>query len=154
MEYLFLIMQSLWWPVELRILLVENGAGAHSSLADMLRLDGHIVSIAASVIQAIDLLRREVYDVLISELEFRDGTAPDILGGCPEHDGLVGIILTEIDSVSDLGAYSESGFLYHLKKPVDYECLKALLPGEEQLYLRQKLENESKRLLERGNARY
>jgi len=112
----------------MRILVVEEGAGSNSTLVSALRSDGHIVSSASTVDETLHLVAGQLYDVLVTDLNLPDGRATDILARWKYRNSLIAIVLRDRGFPAEIEAYAEAGFQYHMVKPIDVACLKALLP--------------------------
>jgi PAS domain S-box-containing protein len=117
----------------LRILLVEDHLDTAEALAELLRLLGHEVVVAATVAAALaaaDEIRgrqQEGTDLVISDLGLPDGSGLDLMRELARRHGLKGIALSGYGMEEDLRRSREAGFERHLTKPVDFEVLQAVL---------------------------
>jgi two-component system response regulator FlrC len=103
-----------------RILVADDEAGIRSFLAETLELGGHEVAQAADGEEALDLLARRGFDLLVTDLRMprRDGleVLRDALARQPD---LEVIVLTAHGSVSSAVEAMRLGAFDYLQKPVD-----------------------------------
>jgi CheY-like chemotaxis protein len=113
----------------LRILLVEDHADTAEAMADLLFLNGHQVSTAGSVAEALTLVASAdgAFDFVISDLGLPDGSGLDLMRELSARHGLRGIALSGYGMEEDIRQSLEAGFLKHLTKPVDLPALQATL---------------------------
>jgi PAS domain S-box-containing protein len=113
----------------LKILLVEDHADTAEAMADLLSLNGHQVSTAASVAEALALAADAdgAYDFVISDLGLPDGSGLDLMRELSSRHGLRGIALSGYGMEEDVRQSLEAGFLKHLTKPVNLPVLQATL---------------------------
>ncbi|PYJ96150.1 MAG: hybrid sensor histidine kinase/response regulator, partial [Verrucomicrobia bacterium] len=78
----------------MRILLVEDHEDTNRSLTRLLRRRGHYVQSASTVQSALDLSKKEEFDVLISDLGLPDGSGIDLMQTLNSGRPLLGIALT------------------------------------------------------------
>ena len=113
----------------LRILLVEDHADTAEAMADLLSLNGHQVSTAGSVAEALTLAAGAdgAFDFVISDLGLPDGSGLDLMRQLSARHGLRGIALSGYGMEDDVRQSLEAGFLKHLTKPVNLPVLQATL---------------------------
>ncbi len=113
----------------LKILLVEDHADTAEAMADLLSLNGHQVSTAGSVAEALILAAGTdgAFDFVISDLGLPDGSGLDLMRELSARHGLRGIALSGYGMEEDIRQSLEAGFLKHLTKPVDLPVLQATL---------------------------
>jgi two-component system CheB/CheR fusion protein len=115
----------------LRILLVEDHADTAAAMAELLRLIGHRVTVAASV--AAGLAAAEAaheaggLDLVVSDLGLPDGSGLDLMRELVRRYGLKGIALSGYGMEEDLHKSREAGFARHLTKPVSLQTLQTAL---------------------------
>jgi PAS domain S-box-containing protein len=118
-------------PAARRILVVDDNTDSAESLASILELEAHTVSTASSGVEALRILEREAFDVVLLDI------------GLPEMDGYEVarrirarrdaprlIALTGYGQAEDRDRALATGFEAHLVKPVDIGILETLLGGE------------------------
>lgn len=114
----------------LRILLVEGDRDTSAALAEVLELEGAVVSVATSGAEALEKLADVAADAIVSDI------------GLPDMDGYAlmrrirqdarwanvwSVALTGRDHSEDAKAAREAGYNMHLAKPLDFhELLEAL----------------------------
>jgi two-component system CheB/CheR fusion protein len=115
----------------LRILLVEDHADTAEAMADLLRGQGHQVTIANSVAQGLAAAEArggaEGIDLLLSDLGLPDGSGHDLMRELRKRYGLRGIALSGYGMEEDIRKSMEAGFERHLTKPVSLQALRAAL---------------------------
>ncbi|PYJ40045.1 MAG: hybrid sensor histidine kinase/response regulator, partial [Verrucomicrobia bacterium] len=103
----------------MRILLVEDHEDTNRSLTRLLRRRGHYVQSASTVQSALDLSKKEEFDVLISDLGLPDGSGIDLMQTLNSGRPLLGIALTGFGMEGDIRKSHDAGFKHHLVKPID-----------------------------------
>ncbi len=115
----------------LNILLVEDHADTAGAMAELLQLDGHRVTVAASVAAA----RRAAaaaaaarsdgggLDLVISDLGLPDGSGHQLMEELAAQ-GIAGIALSGFGAPEDRDASRRAGFRLHLTKPIDLRALR------------------------------
>lgn len=109
-----------------RVLLVEDHPDTARVLARLLRGNGHTVSVADSVAQALAAVRTATFDVLVSDIGLPDGTGIDLIREIrrQQDDGkMPAIALTGFGMEDDVTRTREAGFKSHLTKPVNFARL-------------------------------
>jgi PAS domain S-box-containing protein len=105
-----------------RILLVEDDTDNATAIAELLRLQGYGVRVAASVEAAV----REAaqgFDVLVCDIGLPDGTGRDVVRRLRTENPVPSIALTSYGMDRDVEENRAAGFMRHLTKPVDPEQL-------------------------------
>jgi len=110
-----------------RILLVEDHEDTNRSLTRLLRRRGHYVQSATTVQSALDLSKKEEFDVLISDLGLPDGSGIDLMQTLNSGRPLLGIALTGFGMEGDIRKSHDAGFKHHLVKPIDLNKLDLLI---------------------------
>ena len=111
----------------MRILLVEDHEDTNRSLTRLLRRRGHHVQSASTVQSALDLSKKEEFDVLISDLGLPDGSGIDLMRMLNSGRPLLGIALTGFGMEGDIRQSHDAGFKHHLVKPIDLNKLDLLI---------------------------
>jgi PAS domain S-box-containing protein len=110
----------------LTILLVEDHADTARVMARLLRKLGHTVKTTDTVAAAIQTLRSETFDLLISDIGLPDGSGYDIMrataGNRPPAIAVSGFGMDD-----DMQRSLEAGFLEHLTKPIDANLLESTI---------------------------
>jgi PAS domain S-box-containing protein len=116
----------------LRILLVEDHADTASVLRRLLAGQGHIVATAASVAQALALIRAEPFDILLSDIGLPDGTGIDLIRQARPAFTAPAIALTGFGMEDDVARCYDAGFNVHLTKPVNFQKLVSVIREQAQ----------------------
>jgi CheY-like chemotaxis protein len=102
----------------LRLLVVEDHEDTAALLASLLEMRGHAVTTASCVRDALDLVRTEVFDVLVSDVGLPDATGYDLMRAVREHTTLIGISVSGWGRAEDIERSRAAGFSEHLIKPI------------------------------------
>jgi signal transduction histidine kinase/CheY-like chemotaxis protein len=115
---------------DLRVLLVDDDGAARELFRVVMERAGAIVTTSGSAAEALTALRRESYDVMVSDIEM-----PDVDGYSLVQDALaivrsrgerlVAIAVTAYSRPEDEARSLEAGFHLHVRKPVDPGALVA-----------------------------
>jgi two-component system, chemotaxis family, CheB/CheR fusion protein len=115
----------------LHILLVEDHADTAEAVADLLRLSGHQVDIAATVAEALAAAESAgngtAFDLVVSDLGLPDGSGQDLMRELARRHGLKGIALSGYGMEEDVRRSHEAGFVHHLTKPVNRQALETTI---------------------------
>jgi len=109
------------------ILLVEDHEPTRTALAHLLSRRDFKVQAAATLGEARGLVRREHFDLLISDLGLPDGDGYTLMAELHDAFGLKGIALSGYGMEQDLARSQKAGFSTHLVKPVRVEALERAL---------------------------
>lgn len=130
-----------------RILIVDDEINIREALAELLEDDGYRVSATASTEEALESLRENQFDVVISDLRLDDGSGLDLLrwirGSCPATEV---IILTAYGTVEGAVEAMKLGAYDYVSKPVDRKRLTLLI---EKALEKQRLSLENRNLRRR-----
>jgi DNA-binding NtrC family response regulator len=111
-----------------KILVVDDEINIREALAALLEGDGHCVRSAASSEQALEFLREDQFDVVISDLRMNGRSGLDLLrwirDSCPATEV---IILTAYGTVEGAVNAMKLGAYDYVAKPVDRERLGLLI---------------------------
>jgi PAS domain S-box-containing protein len=105
-------------PVSLAILLVEDHDSTLKTLCRLLQREGHRVSTATTIADALDTASLERFDLVISDLGLPDGSGTELMEKLRERHGLRGIALSGYGTHEDICRSHAAGFMVHLLKPV------------------------------------
>jgi two-component system, chemotaxis family, CheB/CheR fusion protein len=115
----------------LRLLLVEDHEDTAEALADLLRLSGHQVTVAGSIVEALAAAEaggeRGGFDLVLSDLGLPDGSGHELMRELARRHGIKGIALSGYGMEEDVRRSGEAGFACHLTKPVDRQALEATI---------------------------
>ena len=113
---------------EIRILVVEDDPTLRETCASILRLDGYGVTLSSRGDEARDLLRRESFDILLTDLYLAQVPGTALIRSAIEvNPDLIGIVMTGNPSVeSSLEALREGAWDY-LPKPFTATQLQVLI---------------------------
>ena len=130
-----------------KILVADDEINIREALAALLEGDGHCVSAAASSEQAMELLREDQFDVVISDLRMNGHSGLDLLRwireSCPATEV---IILTAYGTVEGAVEAMKLGAYDYVAKPVDRERLGLLI---DKALEKQRLSRENRNLRRR-----
>jgi two-component system CheB/CheR fusion protein len=111
----------------LHLLLVDDHSDTRRVLSRILSKCGHEVATADSTQGALKLLENSRFDALISDLSLPDGNGYDLVREAKRRHPLKAIALSGFGTEKDVRRSLQSGFDYHLIKPVDLNGLRSLL---------------------------
>jgi DNA-binding NtrC family response regulator len=130
-----------------RILVVDDEINIREALAALLEDDGHRVNAAASPEQAMEFLREDQFDIVISDLRMNGGSGLDLLRWIREScTATEVIILTAYGTVEGAVEAMKLGAYDYVAKPVDRERLGLLI---EKALEKQRLSQENRNLRRR-----
>ena len=113
--------------VKLRLLLLEDHEDTAQVMGNLLRLMGHQVEICSTVAAALENVRTEQYDMILSDIGLRDGSGLDFIRKVRETTQAPAVALTGYGTTEDVRECLQAGFDEHLIKPVDIERLRQTL---------------------------
>jgi CheY-like chemotaxis protein len=125
---LIVVGRQIQLPLITRALVVDDEADARELMRYELETRGAHVSVATTMLEALDLLGRETFDVLIADLGMpeQDGFALiRAIRALPEPRGgrIPAIAVTAYASLRDRDRALTAGYNCHLAKPVDPDAL-------------------------------
>jgi DNA-binding NtrC family response regulator len=107
-----------------RILVVEDNPAIRSSLAAILELEGFDVVAVSEYRRAWELIEKEIFDTLITDLDLPDGTGVDLLIQARMlRPRMRSILMTGYGCTAVRKQVSELGLSAYLEKPFDPEAL-------------------------------
>jgi two-component system response regulator PilR (NtrC family) len=108
-----------------RILIVDDEPSMREMLRIVLRRDGYDVTVAANGAQAIDLLKRERIDLLLSDIRMPDVTGVDVLRAAKEANrDVVAFMMTAFASTDTAVEAMRLGAVDYLTKPFNMDELR------------------------------
>jgi two-component system CheB/CheR fusion protein len=111
----------------LRILLVEDHVDTSRAMARLLSRIGHQVRTAGTLRAAVDAVRSDPVDLVISDLGLPDGSGHDLMRTLRGLGPLRGIALSGYGTDDDVRKSHDAGFDTHLTKPTDFHRLLATI---------------------------
>ncbi|MDB6070235.1 MAG: domain S-box, partial [Verrucomicrobiales bacterium] len=111
----------------LRLLMVEDHAATLEALSNLLVRDGHTVTAASTVADALTAAENNTFDLVISDLGLPDGTGIQLMEQLRDRYQLKGIALSGYGMEEDLIRCREAGFVTHLVKPVRFADLRRVM---------------------------
>ena len=114
-------------PSRLRILLVEDHDDTRHVLSRLLTKFGCETAVAANVREALQLIRSQPFDAVLSDIGLPDGAGYDVIAEAKRIQELKGVALTGYGMSEDIRRSKEAGFDWHLTKPVDAIELRTVL---------------------------
>lgn len=111
----------------MRVFVVENHADTRELLKAMLEGMGHEVAAADSMSKALREFPAAGCDVLISDIGLPDGDGWELLARLDLAKPVFAIAMSGFGTASDRMRSKQSGFRYHLVKPMGLEQLEDIL---------------------------
>src|SRR4051812_9188082 len=107
-----------------RILLVDDEKVARALYGDYLTGAGHTVTATSSLTEAKEVLAKERYDAIVTDLILPEGDGMEILQHTKErYPGCEVVVITALDKVDPAVRAIKSGAAEYLVKPVAPEAL-------------------------------
>ena len=106
-----------------RLLLVDDHHDTCLGMKRMLERRGYQITIAHSAEQAVEEIRAQEFDLLISDIGLPDRSGYDLMREVRLNKHLPGIALSGFGSEQDVTQAKEAGFAEHLTKPINFERL-------------------------------
>ncbi len=119
--------ESTGTSVPCRVLLVEDHKPTSRALTQLLVRRNYQVAAADCVAEARAAVRRQEFDLLISDIGLPDGNGYDLMAELRAEYGLPGIALTGYGMEEDVSKSQAAGFVAHLTKPVSIQALENAL---------------------------
>ncbi len=110
-------------PTHRRVLLVDDHYDTCIGMKRMLERHGYEITVAHTAEQAVEKVRTEEFDLLISDIGLPDRSGYDLMREVRLNNDLPGIALSGFGSEQDVTQAREAGFAEHLTKPVSFERL-------------------------------
>ena len=106
-------------PPSLQILLVEDHEDSRMVLRTILERQGHQVLEAATLQTALEIVKNNRIDLVISDIALPDGTGVDLMRSVRRHGDTPGIAVSAYGSEKDRERSIQAGFMAHLVKPLN-----------------------------------
>jgi len=110
-------------PKHRRVLLVDDHHDTCIGMKRMLERHGYKITVAHSAEQAVEKVRSEDFDLLISDIGLPDRSGYELMREVRLKKDLPGIALSGFGSEQDINQAREAGFSEHLTKPINFERL-------------------------------
>ena len=106
-----------------RVLLVDDHHDTCLGMKRMLERRGYQITVAHSAEQAVEKVRTQEFDLLISDIGLPDRSGYELMREVRLNKRLPGIALSGFGSEQDVNQAREAGFAEHLTKPINFERL-------------------------------
>jgi signal transduction histidine kinase len=106
-----------------RVLLVDDHHDTCLGMKRMLERRGYQITVAHSAEQAVEKVRTQDFDLLISDIGLPDRSGYELMREVRLNKRLPGIALSGFGSEQDVNQAKEAGFAEHLTKPINFERL-------------------------------
>lgn len=111
-----------------QILIVDDEAIVRESIRDWLKDSGYEVSVAASGEEALELIEKDDFSVMIVDLRLPQMTGIDVLKRVKAvKPGIKSIVITAYPSMLSQNEATKLGAIDYLVKPISPEKLEALI---------------------------
>src|SRR5678810_383092 len=108
-----------------RLLVVDDEESLRITTAAIFENEGYVVDTASSGDEAIDLMSKEDYDLVLTDLHMEGGDGLSVLNPIRRHAPLtISVVLTGFASVESAIAALQEGAYDYLVKPCDIESMK------------------------------
>jgi len=114
-------------PHPLRIFIVENHPDTLESFTFYLESEGHSVSSATSLAEALERIPASGCDVLFSDIGLPDGTRWDLLSRLYPDRSLFAVAMSGFGMNADRKRSLAAGFRQHLLKPITPDMIDQVL---------------------------
>jgi hypothetical protein len=111
----------------LKVLMIEDHEDTAIVMARMLKDMGHTVIPADSVASAVDVLTREKFDLILSDVGLPDGNGVSLIHAVRAFCDTPAIALTGYGMREDVERCLKAGFNKHVTKPVTFETLQRII---------------------------
>ena len=112
-------------PAASRILVVDDEQSMREMLGILLRRDGHDLTIAESGREAIELIRRESFDLVVSDVKMPDVSGVEVIRAARAvNPGIIAILITAYGSRELIAEVGELGVDDYVEKPFNVEVLR------------------------------
>jgi CheY-like chemotaxis protein len=110
-------------PRHRRVLIVDDHRDTCIGMKRMLERRGYEITVAYSAEQAVEKVRTEDFDLLISDIGLPDRSGYDLMRELRSSKPLPGIALSGFGTEQDANESRAAGFSEHLTKPINFEQL-------------------------------
>jgi CheY-like chemotaxis protein len=111
-------------PGSLKVLVIEDHEDTAIVMARMLQDMGNTVVGANSVASAVDVLTRDKFDLIVSDIGLPDGNGVSLIHAVRGFCDAPAIALTGYGMREDIERCLKAGFNQHLTKPITFEMLR------------------------------
>ena len=109
-----------------KILVVDDEQGMRRILNVNLRRDSHVVVEASGAVEALELIKREDFDVVLTDQKMPDGSGLDVVQGVHDDDPTTSVIVLTAVGTLELAVESmRRGAFDFLSKPFDPDVVRA-----------------------------
>ena len=113
-----------------RVLVVEDDAVSRQLLKRLLEVEGHVAETASGYFEAVELLDRQQYDLLLLDLTLEDGDGLNLCRRIRARDQTPIMIITSRGASSDVVTGLELGADDYVVKPFDIDVLTARIRAQ------------------------
>jgi signal transduction histidine kinase/CheY-like chemotaxis protein len=106
-----------------RVLLVDDHHDTCMGMKRMLERRGYEITVAHSAEQAVEKVRTQDFDLLISDIGLPDRSGYELMREVRLNKDLPGIALSGFGTEQDINQARSAGFSEHLTKPINFERL-------------------------------
>src|SRR5881275_283307 len=106
-----------------RVLLVDDHHDTCIGMKRMLERHGYEITVAHSADQAVEKVRTQDFDLLISDIGLPDRSGYELMREVRLNKNLPGIALSGFGAEQDVNQARAAGFAEHLTKPINFERL-------------------------------
>ena len=110
-------------PRHRRVLVVDDHHDTCTGMKRMLERRGYEITVAHSAEQAVEKVRTQDFDLLISDIGLPDRTGYELMRELRSSKALPGIALSGFGTEQDVKEARAAGFSEHLTKPINFERL-------------------------------
>ncbi len=110
-------------PKSVRLLLVEDHEDTAAALGKFLQLSGYGIKRAAKASDALEMLAKEPFDLVLSDIGLPDMTGYEMMKAIRRRWNVRGVAMSGYGMEEDIRKSHESGFDEHLVKPVKLNLL-------------------------------
>ncbi len=110
-------------PKHRRVLVVDDHYDTCTGMKMMLERRGYEITLAHSAEQAVEKVRTEDFDLLISDIGLPDRSGYELMREVRSSKALPGIALSGFGTEQDVSEARAAGFSEHLTKPINFERL-------------------------------
>jgi len=110
-------------PRHRRVLVVDDHHDTCTGMKRMLERRGYEITLAHSAEQAVEKVRTQDFDLLISDIGLPDRSGYELMREVRSSKALPGIALSGFGTEQDVNEARAAGFSEHLTKPINFERL-------------------------------
>ena len=110
-------------PRHRRVLVVDDHHDTCTGMKRMLERRGYEITVAHSAEQAVEKVRTQDFDLLISDIGLPDRSGYELMREVRSSKALPGIALSGFGTEHDVNEARAAGFSEHLTKPINFERL-------------------------------